>query len=503
MFGTKEKKPLPSPFKLEDVLYKFEYYGDDIGNLFTKTEETVYPLKIGYTLYSLRSFFNKITAQTYNYDREVKNGSKMSYDTHIKNSSEVTKIINAIPINLINEVYNIFTHELFDKRREDALHIDMENLSPEDKEFINFLMTVDYNKFPGTPLHKAVMVSFVITKNSIASGKGEEGEGQGQGAGGEDGENGEEEGEDEGKSKSPLEDLGLSHSNVQQMAEDVELLEKIKPNSFTDKTLSINQDVPGSYLNSLLDRETNEILNVENTVDSIEQWNIKNKRKFTANNKSKKKRLMQMSNIEQISKVPLISHTDPLFQYKLVTNQLKYKDRYVVDDEKQLSIVLIDDSGSMSSSNKLLWRNTILHNRLNSVAEGESDLLLYYYEVDIHREYVITKDSATKPEEYFNKLKKHSPRGGGTNIQHSLTQAMEKAEKYLKKHKKISHDLPVNIIIVCDGQDTFYTTKAIETHKKVCKETNMKFIVNGVIIGTKHDQLKKFCEYTKGKFIYR
>lgn len=482
---------LPRPLKLEDVLGKFELYNEVLSGIFTKPVGGVKPLTVSYCVYALRSFFSRVVG---NYYKEQHSDKKIGvdYNSYSGINQQVNDIIEKIPLDLINEIYNIFTYDLFDEHRQDALTIRMDQVTPESAEFINFLMSADYGKFPGTPLQKAVMMSFIVTKNSQGKGKSEKkGDQEGKGS---------DEGGDE--PLDVLDELGFSHSNIAKMVEDKEIIEKIKPNEFTDKTLSINDECPGSIANALIDPETKTILELENKIQTIEQWSIKSKRKFKLDLKSKKKRNQQMKSMSQINKIPILNQVNPLFQYKLITGQLFIKDRYVVEDEKQLSIVMIDDSGSMSSNNKISWRNAIMYDRLLAVHEKKSDLMLHFYEVDIHRSYILNEESSDKPIPLYNKLKMHSPNGGGTYIERCLLDAMDKASNYISKHKQITHELPVNIIIVCDGQDEFSFSKAKEAHTKVCKETNMNFIVNGIIIGTRHAALKQFCEYTGGKFIY-
>lgn len=496
------KNKLPKPYKLKDVLGKFEFYPEVIDGIVTKPDISARPLTVGYSIYGLRSFFNAMTTKSFAVEKN--STKKIGVDPQIKHSSKVNEIVEKIPIQLINEVYNIFTHDLFDKSRRDAFIIDKENMTRESADLVDFLLKVDYGKFPGTPMQKAVMISFIITKNAVCKAdEGEEGQGKSQRQKDEEKSESENESSKDGEKIDLVDRLGFSHANTDSMAEDMEIIEKIKPNSFIEKTLDLNEYNPATNLNAIMDNETKDILNVENTIDSIQQWSIKNKKKIRLNIKSKKKKTMPLTTLGQLPKVAIREHLHPMFNYKLISKQLKYKDRYVVDDEKQLSIVLIDDSGSMSSQLKIAWRNAVLHNRLQAVDDGRSDLLLFFYETDIHREYIVNEESSIKPTALYNKLSKHNPCGGGTNIQYALTLSMKKAEDYIKKHKQITHELPVNIIIVCDGQDTFDYSSGMEARNKVCKETNMNFIVNGVIIQTKHYDLKRFCEDTGGKFIYQ
>lgn len=489
------------PLKLKEVLYKFDLYHKYVKANFTRTNDNIEPLTVGYAIFALRTFFNGLLSNNSVYAPDktaIGNKSIVPYD------DKAMKIVEEIPINLIVEIYNILTYELFEEPRANAFTIDPNDLSLDDLNFYNYLLAVDFNSFRGTPLQKAVMLSFIITKNAMGKGKGDGSGGEGEGEGTESkltDDPAEAQGDDKIEKGAMAGSLGCDKINTEQAEMDREMIEKIKPNPFRNGVFNLNDASPIGDVKAILDNETKNTLELTTAIDDIKQWSLKSKRKFTFSPKSKKKRSQHMTNMSQLPKVSVMSRANPLFNYKLLMKELRYRDRYIVEDERQLSIVLIDDSGSMSDSFKLKWRNAVLFNRLEAVALEKADLVLHYYETRLHRTYTVTKKEEALP--LYHSLKNHNPGGGGTDIEGCLLKAMKEAEDYISKHKKISHDLPVNILIVCDGQDTFSANTAMAAHAQVCKDTKMKFIVNGVIIGTKHEQLKKFCEHTGGVFIYR
>lgn len=171
-------------------------------------------------------------------------------------------------------------------------------------------------------------------------------------------------------------------------------------------------------------------------------------------------KIEQMTEMTQVSKLSNVSSMlMPTFGYKLASNQLTVKTPK--QSGKQLLVLAIDASSSMTQTGKQEWVKAIILNRLDAVAKGEAKLIICWFENSIyesHISYIETKQQAVE----FAKTMRIHCGGGATNVAHVIEQITCRIDNNLFK---IEGENP-QIVVMNDGQDTVnpfllkYTTNA-------------------------------------------
>lgn len=398
------------------------------------------------------------------------------YQEQIKDKLNDMNFKGDFNMSIAQDLCNVMSYEFFEEDPEKAfIKPSTWNLSPDRVKYHEniqeFLRKIDYNKYPGTPLERACMV--VKHLNAINE---QSSQGQGKGKGGANGKGEDENGEQELQMFTP----GAGRSTPDEIAEQmVSQVEKLRHMSdFEKEALELNNK---NHFEQIVDlaKYHKEFTKISLKLKTFGRITVKAKRTKIKDPYSRKKRYMQINDVSKAYKVPKSSMLDPSFEYKLISKQLMYKEGYQVEAEKQILMMLLDDSGSMSTPQKIAWRNAVLLNRCEAVAKGEAELIFYRYETDRYgRTHVKTKEEAMA---LFNNIKKHIPGGGGTNIEGVLRDSIEEISK-MNGYKP-------DIIIVMDGQDHFTDMD------------NKGTIVHSIIIGSEHKHMEKFCKKTGGLII--
>lgn len=197
-------------------------------------------------------------------------------------------------------------------------------------------------------------------------------------------------------------------------------------------------------------------------------------------NKGKHRVNMRMQEISDVSRVKKVNMLLPSFAIKLANKEFFISEKIRREDKKQILFYLEDDSGSMSTNQKIAFCNAVLLNRCEAVAKGEAELVFYSYEKELYnRQHITTKEEALT---FYNHHKKRDRRRGNTDIGGCVLKAIEEI-------KSMDGVYP-EIMIVCDGQDL-----VVKTNTKGVK-------VHAFIIGQENKGLKDLCVGSGGIYKY-
>ena len=383
-----------------------------------------------------------------------------------------------VPLSIVQDLCNMQSYEYFERDPKDALVDPIywdKSIAPKElayhKNIQDFLRNIDYNKYPGTPLERACEIALHLAAQNEAN----HGAGGGQGK---QEENKDANGEEKMKCFQP----GPNRDNSTELAKHLtELAEKLKHvTKFEEEVLGLNNLNTYQKYKKLSRGAEKMLMEISLKLEGFKKINVSTKKLKKVDPHSRKKRHIRIEDLNNVVKVPKVKFVDPAFDYKLATKALYHKEGFVIHEEKQILMMLIDDSGSMRTPQKLAWRNAILLNRCEAVAEGKAELILYFYENSRYeRQHVKTPEEAKK---LVKKVLAHSPGGGSTDIESALEASI--------KEIHAMHGYKPDIMIVLDGQDHFTDMD------------NKGVTVHAVIIGTEHKELEKFCRKTGGMFLY-
>lgn len=382
---------------------------------------------------------------------------------------------------LIDDLCNMMSFEYYDEDIEKCFtNPETWEGRPKDIEYNKnvqeFLRNIKFNSYPGTPLERAIIIAA-----QLAAMDKQQGGGKGKGKG-DSKSKGEGEGEGEEEETIGLFEPGPNRSDPKDVAEQMSLImEKLKITSdFEKEALELNTVNTLHQVVKLSQKANYLMTKISLKLKHFGKIQVARKRTHITDNHSRKKRYMKLTDVNKILKVNKIKYLDPAFEYKLATNQLLYKEGFKTEEEKQLLMMLIDDSGSMNTPLKVAWRNAVLLNRCEAVANGDAELIVYRFERGLYgRTHLKTKEEAMS---FYRTMLKHSPHGGTTDIEGCLKKCITEIESM--------HGFNPDIMIVLDGQDHFddMDNKGVKVH--------------AVIIGTQHASLEKFCKKTGGMFLY-
>lgn len=280
---------------------------------------------------------------------------------------------------------------------------------------------------------------------------------------------------------------------TEELLEKMELIEKIKPGSFMEKALGLENTeglLAGVKANKLK-KEYLILLNKISLFNSYGKIAAKKKIKVEENEFSKEKKYLQISKYSEISKVSILHSLMPTFDYKFITKQLSREKGVNVEESKQCLVLLIDDSGSMQETEKIQWIKALLLNRCEEVSKGNAELYICTFEVELDPNWIVvrTKEEAL---DVWNKFRRYFQlERGGTNMQKSIEQAIKiinsgkiPTEKGIIEIERVRPQ----ICIINDGQDHIEKgwIPSIETH--------------GFILEGSHGGMRKFCTRSGGTY---
>ena len=158
--------------------------------------------------------------------------------------------------------------------------------------------------------------------------------------------------------------------------------------------------------------------------------------------------------------------------------------------ERDLTILLIDQSSSMRHFNKVILCKAILVERLKAAFTKNEEVLFMYYTKSLNIiEHVNDNATASKMLKYILS-KKYTLYPEITRIQSCL----EKAVNYVDKNLDISSYGRMSLSIIMDGEDPFSYKTAMEAYTKLMR----KYKITCFQLNQTNEELSKFCEETGG-----
>ena len=171
-----------------------------------------------------------------------------------------------------------------------------------------------------------------------------------------------------------------------------------------------------------------------------------------AHRKPKERRVTSMTDVSQLPMLnSMASLLMPTFKLKLARRELLV--RKDTPDKKQMLILLIDDSGSMQTEQKMMWVKSLLYDRLDAVARGEGILYITMFVnncdlantlcIKDKRDAVALIKTGWMPS--FN--------GGGTDIERAVREMCLCIKTGRIGKHRLEGENP-QIVVINDGQDT-------------------------------------------------
>lgn len=180
--------------------------------------------------------------------------------------------------------------------------------------------------------------------------------------------------------------------------------------------------------------------------------------------------LNRMSEYSQVGSTSPVNMLLPTFGYKFATKQLVVKEPK--QSCKQLLILAIDDSSSMTDDGKRPWVRAIISNRLTAVLEGKAELLITWFLQSPDEKNSIYLRNKKDVQEYIKSFFIGRFGGNSTNVQNTIL-VLQQAIKdgMFGEHKFVG--VKPEIVIMNDGQDTVgFFKPAVRTHAFILGQDN-------------------------------
>jgi hypothetical protein len=206
--------------------------------------------------------------------------------------------------------------------------------------------------------------------------------------------------------------------------------------------------------------------------------------KLVSNSDQYAKKIMR--DYAQFSNIELYQKMFPNFRTKFLTKDLTVNVPVDRKEQKQKIIILLDFSGSMDQSDKQIWVNAILIDRLRYVMNEEAEVFFSYFVHDpkkLEFHHIKNRQDVMNFWTWFS----NDPNGGTTDIGAMVTSVANDIAKC--KLGNLSVDLSVEkpeILVINDGQDRV-------------GYDSLPYKVNAISLMDFSDELKTLCIKTGGK----
>lgn len=254
---------------------------------------------------------------------------------------------------------------------------------------------------------------------------------------------------------------------------------------YTDPNINEQLD-----FNELSKNRKMDILNKISIIGSLgEQFKVEKEisEKIVSNSNEYSKKIMR--DYAQFSQIDLYQKMFPNFSTKFLTKDLTVNVPVERKEQKQKIIILLDYSGSMDYSEKQIWVNAILVDRLRYVMQGEAEVFFSYF---VHAKSSLKFQHIKNREDVMNFWSTFSnePNGGTTDIGGIVTYIDEEvsAGRLHNLDIDLSSERP-EILIINDGQDRV-------------GYDSLPYKVNAISIEEFSSELKDLCVGTGGKQVY-
>lgn len=196
-------------------------------------------------------------------------------------------------------------------------------------------------------------------------------------------------------------------------------------------------------------------------------------------------RIQQLKSFDDVPNILPQQFADPMFKVNLIEQNVLVTTKIKKVKQKQTLFVLLDDSGSMSSSWKMAYVRAIMLYIKRGIVKGETTLYFSLFEQEWYGKLKIT--TVEEFDAFYNGGVFY-PNGGGTDI----ASCVEKAARHISElrwGKKIAvepFEMAPEIIIINDGQDYIDGEGPIKTH--------------AITLGRGNEGLKQYCEASGGTY---
>jgi Mg-chelatase subunit ChlD len=338
----------------------------------------------------------------------------------------------------------------------------------------DFLQTINFDKFDGSPLEKAIgVLKLLSTKQGGTPGSG---------------------GDDclpifnQASPEQIAQEINSTIEMVERLNQDeIEMLDpdsqnhKIVNGNFELNKLKVAQDMmPGS--------KNRTILEISRHLDNFTKLQVRKQKKVSPDPTGEEKRNRPMLHMGEINKVVKTTWADKvanptLFSYKIATNQYVVTERVTRIEKKQAIFILVDGSGSMKGS-KHFKATGVVMNRLKAVLSGDAQVW-----ISVFSDSMSTPKHASTPDEARKLIKEFSSGnfvGGGTQI----AKAVQAAHDFIQKQIKSGASLYKPEIVILTDEDNSITG----LKKSQIPGTR----VHGFAMERKNSSLVDFCKSTSG-----
>lgn len=257
---------------------------------------------------------------------------------------------------------------------------------------------------------------------------------------------------------------------------------QIKANDFLKKVLQFGRDLNEEELKDLSEEDMKflEYLSLFDEFVNIQASSI---RTTEEDEFSRKKKSRPIREYAEVSKVSPIYYAMPHFSYKFATKQLNRVIGYEERFQKQILVLVIDDSGSMNEKEKRALVKAILVNRCQAVIKGDATLYVATYEADLDPfvKLETEEDCLAVVKKFFTFSR------GGTDIQ----RAIEKISNMMENGKIDEFVLEgrnPQIVFLHDGQD------------HVDPDFEPSVPTHGFMLGQDNSNMKSICYNSSGSY---
>lgn len=315
----------------------------------------------------------------------------------------------------------------------DYSKINLENKSEADKIY-NFYNSLDYSKIKGdTPLQKAIFLQKFIDN---------------------------------------------CNNNINSIIENIDSFDKLNESEKFLSSMDLKKEIDN--IDIFFDLDFFNLVKLKNKINLLlSNSNKSNSYKKIKGDKKVKNKKMQYSDIPFLS--TKIIYED--FDYKFITKNYNIDERFSLESQKSIDIVLYDFSSSMSSYAKRNISKAIVLLYLENVYNNKSKLCFCYFVESIIKKFFI--DSKEKAKDFFKLFLEKNPNGGLTDLNNCLLELEELIN--IDPFFSLIQNTPV-LTIINDGQD------------KINSEKTYNLRINAFSIEKENIDLEILCKKHNGVF---
>jgi len=227
------------------------------------------------------------------------------------------------------------------------------------------------------------------------------------------------------------------------------------------------------HIAKILDSDIQDVMRIARRLSTLSNMNNPSFSRFKATPSGDEVQYRRMKSLGELPEIrsssfAYMKRQPTLFKHKLIQRDFQVRERGIMRDRQQLLYVLVDSSGSMNGSRRIMAAGALM-NRIKSVVKGDAKLWFAMFDDDIGVEHQVHTVEEAKGAA-IKLARGEFSSGGGTCIDRALSKCIKRINKKLATEETL---IRPEILLVSDGDDQcclkFDDLKGIRLNTIVCQ----------------------------------